>query len=96
MKDKNFNESYRLIDSRCNAKYANKSLTYNYFILLYELLLIIFYETGFPAKTFKTIAHPMLPDLDSNQDKQNQNLRYYRYTIGHYIANVRCNKALKK
>ena len=24
----------------------------------------------------------MLPDLDSNQDKQNQNLRYYRYTIG--------------
>lgn len=23
-----------------------------------------------------------LPDLDSNQDKQNQNLRYYRYTIG--------------
>ena len=24
----------------------------------------------------------MLPDLDSNQDKQNQNLLYYRYTIG--------------
>jgi len=24
----------------------------------------------------------LLPDLDSNQDKQNQNLRYYRYTIG--------------
>ncbi len=25
----------------------------------------------------------MLPDLDSNQDKQNQNLSYYHYTIGH-------------
>ena len=25
----------------------------------------------------------LLPDLDSNQDKQNQNLSYYRYTIGH-------------
>jgi hypothetical protein len=24
----------------------------------------------------------LLPDLDSNQDKQNQNLSYYRYTIG--------------
>ena len=24
----------------------------------------------------------MLPDLDSNQDKQNQNLSYYHYTIG--------------
>lgn len=24
----------------------------------------------------------LLPDLDSNQDNQNQNLRYYRYTIG--------------
>lgn len=23
-----------------------------------------------------------LPDLDSNQDKQNQNLSYYHYTIG--------------
>ena len=23
-----------------------------------------------------------LPDLDSNQDKQNQNLLYYHYTIG--------------
>lgn len=23
-----------------------------------------------------------LPDLDSNQDNQNQNLMYYRYTIG--------------
>ena len=27
--------------------------------------------------------HPFeLPDLDSNQDKQNQNLLYYHYTIG--------------
>jgi hypothetical protein len=25
-----------------------------------------------------------LPDLDSNQDKQNQNLSYYHYTIGQY------------
>src|SRR5262245_20903213 len=25
---------------------------------------------------------PSLPDLDSNQDKQNQNLSYYHYTIG--------------
>ena len=24
----------------------------------------------------------MLPDLDSNQDTQNQNLMYYPYTIG--------------
>lgn len=24
----------------------------------------------------------MLPDLDSNQDYQSQNLKYYRYTIG--------------
>lgn len=24
----------------------------------------------------------LLPDLDSNQDKQNQNLSYYHYTIG--------------
>ena len=24
-----------------------------------------------------------LPHLDSNQDKQNQNLSYYRYTMGH-------------
>ena len=24
----------------------------------------------------------LLPDLDSNQDKQNQNLLYYHYTIG--------------
>ena len=29
----------------------------------------------------------MLPDLDSNQDKQNQNLRYYRYTIGQCLKN---------
>ena len=27
-------------------------------------------------------AYKMLPDLDSNQDKQNQNLLYYHYTIG--------------
>jgi hypothetical protein len=33
----------------------------------------------------------VLPDLDSNQDKQNQNLMCYRYTIGH----LRC-KFMKK
>lgn len=27
-------------------------------------------------------AGALLPDLDSNQDKQNQNLSYYHYTIG--------------
>ena len=26
----------------------------------------------------------LLPDLDSNQDRQNQNLQYYRYTIGQF------------
>jgi hypothetical protein len=30
----------------------------------------------------------MLPDLDSNQDRQNQNLQYYHYTIGQYIKNL--------
>lgn len=29
-----------------------------------------------------------LPDLDSNQDKQNQNLRYYRYTIGQVFVGL--------
>ncbi len=31
----------------------------------------------------KTISFAsfLLPDLDSNQDNQNQNLRYYHYTI---------------
>ena len=33
------------------------------------------------GKTFQSFLS-LLPDLDSNQDKQNQNLRYYRYTIG--------------
>jgi hypothetical protein len=28
----------------------------------------------------------LLPDLDSNQDKQNQNLMCYRYTIGQYCG----------
>lgn|GEM_PF-4600170 len=32
----------------------------------------------------------MLPDLDSNQDKQNQNLSYYHYTIGqpNWVAKI--------
>ena len=33
-------------------------------------------------KHFSKAAGVLLPDLDSNQDKQNQNLLYYRYTIG--------------
>ena len=39
---------------------------------------------------------PVLPDLDSNQDNQNQNLMYYRYTIGHYNANLITNEFLIK
>lgn len=35
-------------------------------------------------KPSDVIGGPLLPDLDSNQDKQNQNLRYYRYTIGQF------------
>lgn len=31
----------------------------------------------------------LLPDLDSNQDKQNQNLLCYRYTIGQWSANIK-------
>jgi hypothetical protein len=33
----------------------------------------------------KTRGH-LLPDLDSNQDKQNQNLSYYHYTIGQSVS----------
>ena len=32
------------------------------------------------------LVHLKLPDLDSNQDKQNQNLLYYHYTIGQYVS----------
>ena len=32
----------------------------------------------------------LLPDLDSNQDKQNQNLSYYHYTIGQYLPLREC------
>jgi hypothetical protein len=35
-------------------------------------------------RTGKTDSFLKLPDLDSNQDKQNQNLSYYHYTIGQY------------
>jgi hypothetical protein len=35
----------------------------------------------------------LLPDLDSNQDKQNQNLRYYRYTIGQFLEELPFQKA---
>lgn len=30
----------------------------------------------------------LLPDLDSNQDKQNQNLSYYHYTIGQSLEGM--------
>ena len=30
-----------------------------------------------------SVSLSKLPDLDSNQDSQNQNLMYYPYTIGH-------------
>lgn len=36
----------------------------------------------------------MLAYLDSNQDKQNQNLSYYHYTIGHSPFRGCKNKAL--
>jgi hypothetical protein len=32
----------------------------------------------------KQVRFKKLPDLDSNQDKQNQNLSYYHYTIGQH------------
>lgn len=32
----------------------------------------------------ESIGERKLADLDSNQDKQNQNLLCYRYTIGQY------------
>lgn len=32
----------------------------------------------------------LLPDLDSNQDKQNQNLSYYHYTIGQSFPERGC------
>jgi hypothetical protein len=34
-------------------------------------------------KKTETFASALLPDLDSNQDKQYQKLSYYHYTIGH-------------
>ena len=47
-------------------------------------------ETGFGTSLNEKVVdfQPLflfllLPDLDSNQDKQNQNLSYYHYTIGH-------------
>ncbi len=36
-----------------------------------------------------------LPDLDSNQDTQNQNLMYYPYTIGQNISNTFVERAAK-
>lgn len=34
-------------------------------------------------KALLMLLSALLPDLDSNQDKQSQSLSYYRYTIGH-------------
>jgi hypothetical protein len=34
------------------------------------------------------LSRGKLPDLDSNQDKQNQNLSYYHYTIGQSVKGV--------
>jgi hypothetical protein len=42
------------------------------------------------------VFHFMLPDLDSNQDKQNQNLSYYHYTIGQSIGIAKVEKKMKK
>ena len=33
-----------------------------------------------------------LPDQDSNLDRQNQNLQYYRYTIGQLKGNANLKK----
>ena len=38
----------------------------------------------------------MLPDLDSNQDKQNQNLSYYHYTIGQPVPRRGCKNKAKQ
>lgn len=34
-------------------------------------------------RSAKIFSNPLLSHLDSNQDKQNQNLSYYHYTMGH-------------
>lgn len=34
----------------------------------------------------------LLPDQDSNLDRQNQNLQYYRYTIGQLNLNANLKK----
>ena len=46
----------------------------------------MFHVKAKKAKFFTSLF--LLPDLDSNQDKQNQNLSYYHYTIGHCCANI--------
>jgi hypothetical protein len=42
------------------------------------------YQSGFNEKSPLFKVGLLLPDLDSNQDKQNQNLMCYRYTIGQF------------
>ena len=50
-------------------------------LLLYQLSYgVIIYKQN---DTMKSIILSKLPDLDSNQDRQNQNLQHYHYTIGH-------------
>ena len=39
-------------------------------------------------KTIMTSSKKWLPDLDSNQDKLNQNQLCYRYTIGQTVLNI--------
>ena len=55
--------------------------------LIVAIDLIYSMDKGFSGKkmdkTMKiSICPNKLPDLDSNQDNQNQNLKYYHYTIG--------------
>ena len=41
-----------------------------------------------PGETITRRYMFLLPDLDSNQDKQNQNLLYYHYTIGQLFIKI--------
>jgi hypothetical protein len=49
------------------------------------------FATGQKNTLSKAEGH-LLPDLDSNQDKQNQNLSYYHYTIGQSVSLKRSAK----
>ena len=45
---------------------------------------------GSPAKKRDAIASLLLGYPDSNQERQDQNLQCYHYTIAQYIAQKRC------